>query len=97
MIHSIFEFGDTLVREVMRPRIDIIGVPATATINEAMRTRPVIPSTGRRVASTRPAMPAPGTAAQQAYLWSFNRTRLELKPPGASGRRPAVRLALIPS
>ena len=25
MIHSIFEMGDTLVREVMRPRIDIIG------------------------------------------------------------------------
>jgi len=38
MIHSIFEFGDTLVREVMRPRIDIIGVPATATINEAIST-----------------------------------------------------------
>ncbi len=36
MIHSIFEFGDTLVREVMRPRIDLIGVPATATINEAL-------------------------------------------------------------
>lgn len=36
MIHSIFEFSDTLVREVMRPRIDIIGVPSTATINEAI-------------------------------------------------------------
>jgi putative hemolysin len=36
MIHSIFEFGDTLVREVMRPRIDLIGVPATATVNEAL-------------------------------------------------------------
>ncbi len=36
MIHSIFEFGDTLVREVMRPRIDIVGVPADATINEAL-------------------------------------------------------------
>ncbi len=36
MIHSIFEFGDTLVREVMRPRIDIVGVPAKATINEAL-------------------------------------------------------------
>ncbi len=36
MIHSIFEFGDLLVREVMRPRIDIIGVPADATINDAL-------------------------------------------------------------
>ena len=36
MIHSIFEFGDTVVREVMRPRIDLVGVPVTATINEAL-------------------------------------------------------------
>ncbi len=36
MIHSIFEFGNTLVREVMRPRIDIVAVPASATINEAL-------------------------------------------------------------
>ena len=36
MIHSIFEFGDTVVREVMRPRIDIVGIPAKATINEAL-------------------------------------------------------------
>ena len=36
MIHSIFELGDTLVREVMRPRIDIAGVPSSATINEAL-------------------------------------------------------------
>jgi len=36
MIHSIFEMGDTLVREVMRPRIDIIGLPSSATIDEAL-------------------------------------------------------------
>jgi putative hemolysin len=36
MIHSIFEFGDTLVREVMRPRVDLIAIPAKATINEAL-------------------------------------------------------------
>jgi putative hemolysin len=36
MIHSIFEFGDTVVREVMRPRVDLIAVPAKATINEAL-------------------------------------------------------------
>ncbi|HYM68887.1 MAG TPA: hemolysin family protein [bacterium] len=36
MIHSVFEFGDTIVREVVRPRIDIVGVPASATIDEAL-------------------------------------------------------------
>ena len=36
MIHSIFEFGDTVVREVMRPRVDIVAVPAKVTINEAL-------------------------------------------------------------
>src|SRR5690242_6235638 len=36
MIHSIFEFGDTVVREVMRPRVDIVAVQAKATINEAL-------------------------------------------------------------
>jgi putative hemolysin len=36
MIHSIFEFGDTVVREVMRPRVDIAAVPADVTINAAL-------------------------------------------------------------
>ena len=36
MIHSVFEFGDTVVREVMRPRVDIAAVPADATINAAV-------------------------------------------------------------
>ncbi len=36
MIHSIFEFGDTVVREVMRPRVDIVAVPAEATVNGAV-------------------------------------------------------------
>ena len=32
MIQSIFEFGDTIVREVMIPRMDIRSVPQTATL-----------------------------------------------------------------
>ncbi len=36
MIHSIFEFGDTVAREVMRPRVDIVAVPADATVNGAI-------------------------------------------------------------
>jgi len=35
LIHSIIEFGDTRVSEVMTPRPDIVAVPATATGREA--------------------------------------------------------------
>src|SRR3954469_6228521 len=37
LIHSIFEFGDTVVREVMVPRPDMVGVDADATVDEAIR------------------------------------------------------------
>ncbi len=36
MIHSIFEFGDTIVREVMVPRPDMIAVENSATIEEVL-------------------------------------------------------------
>src|SRR5262245_26002693 len=36
LIHSIFEFGDTVVREVMLPRPDMIAVEADATVDEAI-------------------------------------------------------------
>jgi putative hemolysin len=35
LIHSIIEFGDTRVGEVMTPRPDIVAVPTTATVREA--------------------------------------------------------------
>src|SRR3982751_4670896 len=35
LIHSIIEFGDTRVSEVMTPRPDIVGFPATASVREA--------------------------------------------------------------
>jgi magnesium and cobalt exporter, CNNM family len=35
LIHSIIEFGDTRVSEVMAPRPDIVAVPVTATVREA--------------------------------------------------------------
>ncbi|HUI48767.1 MAG TPA: hemolysin family protein [Acidimicrobiia bacterium] len=38
MIHSIFEFGDTVVREVMVPRTDMIAVEVEATVDEAIET-----------------------------------------------------------
>ncbi|HEY1352827.1 MAG TPA: hemolysin family protein [Ktedonobacteraceae bacterium] len=36
MIHSIFEFADTPVREVMIPRIDIVALESSITLNEAV-------------------------------------------------------------
>ncbi len=36
LIHSIFEFGDTVVREVMLPRPDMVAVAAGDTIEEAI-------------------------------------------------------------
>ena len=35
LIHSIIEFGDTRVSEVMTPRPDIVALPANATVREA--------------------------------------------------------------
>lgn len=35
LIHSIIEFGDTSVSEVMTPRPDIVALPTTATVREA--------------------------------------------------------------
>ncbi len=36
LIHSIIEFGDTVVREVMIPRPDMVSIEARATVNDAM-------------------------------------------------------------
>ncbi|HEV2757822.1 MAG TPA: hemolysin family protein [Actinomycetota bacterium] len=38
LIHSVFEFGDTVVREVMVPRPDMIAIPATAALDEGLET-----------------------------------------------------------
>jgi putative hemolysin len=38
LIHSIFEFGDAIVREVMVPRPDMVAVEADATVDEATET-----------------------------------------------------------
>ena len=37
MIRSIFEFGDTVAREIMVPRIDIQAAEASATLEEALK------------------------------------------------------------
>ncbi len=38
LIHSVFEFGDTVVREVMVPRPDMITLPADSPFNRALQT-----------------------------------------------------------
>jgi len=38
MIYSIFQFGDTLTREIMIPRIDIVGLDVGTAIDEAIQT-----------------------------------------------------------
>ena len=36
LLHKVFEFGDTLASEAMRPRKEIISMPAAATIKDAL-------------------------------------------------------------
>ncbi|MFM8237101.1 MAG: hemolysin family protein [Actinomycetota bacterium] len=36
LIHSIFHFGDTVVREVMRPRTEVVAIEADATADAAL-------------------------------------------------------------
>ncbi|HET8604337.1 MAG TPA: hemolysin family protein [Marmoricola sp.] len=36
MIHSVFELGDTMVREVMVPRTDVVWIERTKTLRQAM-------------------------------------------------------------
>ena len=40
LLQSIVDFGDTLVREVMTPRPDIVAIPAGATLGRAARAVP---------------------------------------------------------
>ncbi len=36
LLHKVFEFGDTLASEAMRPRTEIISVPATASVQDVL-------------------------------------------------------------
>lgn len=36
MLRAVFDFGDTLVRQVMVPRTEVVALPATATLSEIM-------------------------------------------------------------
>ena len=57
LIHSIFEFGDTVVREVMLPRPDMVAVDADDTIEDAIERaieRRVLAAAGVRGGLDRP-------------------------------------------
>ena len=36
LLHSVFEFGDTVVREVMVPRTDMVAIPNSSTVAQAL-------------------------------------------------------------
>lgn len=38
MIHNVFEFGETEIKEIMTPRIHVVSVPDDVTYNELMKT-----------------------------------------------------------
>jgi CBS domain containing-hemolysin-like protein len=38
MIHSIFEFNETVARKIMTPRIDVVGVEVRSTIGDVINT-----------------------------------------------------------
>ena len=66
LIHSIIEFGDTVVREVMVPRPDMVTIGADETVEAALERAleaGLQPDAGRRAAGRRRgrASPTPRT------------------------------------
>jgi CBS domain containing-hemolysin-like protein len=43
MVHAVLDFGDTLVRQVMVPRTEIVAVPAQAALDDILRTAAASP------------------------------------------------------
>ena len=64
LIESIIEFGDTVAREVMVPRPDMVTVDATSTVTEALD-----------IAIAHGFSRLPGAAATTRTTWSGSPTR----------------------
>ena len=87
LIHSIFEFGDTVVREVMVPRPDMVAVEADATVDEAIalaisagKSRlPAFDDTHRQHRRAR--VPEGPRGAQRARARAASRCAASLRPP----------------
>ena len=107
LIHSIFEFGDTIVREVMVPRPDIVAIADDETLRDVQALVlqhgysriPVYREdlddiVGRRLREGRAAAPAPGQARRGA---GRDHARAVLRPRDEEGLRPASRDAAATS
>ncbi len=79
MIHSVFELGDTLVREVMSPRTSMITVPAASSPRDALR---VLLATGHS------RVPVVGTDVDDVvgilFLKDLVRAQQDRRVPGAA-------------
>ena len=73
-IHSVIEFGDTIVREVMVPRIDMVDIADSATVREAF-------DLAVAVRSLAPAGPRRGRRRRRRH-------REPAPPRGPRGERP---------
>ncbi|MEZ5190719.1 MAG: hemolysin family protein [Schumannella sp.] len=85
LIHSIFEWGDTLAREVMIPRTDMITVDDDETVADAM---------GIFLRSGVSRMPVVGKDADEVrgILYLRDLARLLHEEPATAGSRPVVEL-----
>ena len=101
LIHSIFEFGDTIVREVMVPRPDIVAIEDDKTLRDVQALVlehgysrvPVYHEdldnvVGHRLREGRPEVAAPGQARRTAQR---DRPRDALHPRDEEGRRAPAR------
>ena len=111
MIHSVFELGDTLVREVMVPRTDMVSIERDKTLRQATVALPalrVLPDPGDRRGRRRRRRPALPQGRRPAAPTTHRESRApsrstELMRPAAfvpgvqAGRRPAARDAARPA
>ena len=89
LIHSVFEFTDTIVREVMVPRTDMVTVDAAASTREAMRGLPRQGRLARARSSTTTPTTSSGCCTSRTSCSSGSATR----QGGAMRRSPASRAA----
>ena len=83
-IHSIIDFGDTVAREVMAPRPDMVTVEPDTTVHQRARGR-----AGRRL------QPDPGGGGQSTTSWASPTPRISCGPSGSA--RPPSPCAVRPA
>ena len=105
MIHSVFELGDTIAREVMVPRTDVVWIERTKTVRQALALWPaqrVQPPPGdgrerrRRRRRRLPQGPRPPVAERPRHPRPEGRgadAAADVRPGVQAGRRAAARHA----